>query len=81
MKKYYLDKEFYSRSLKTYISYESRPLDDKYFESEYEARTYAESNLYRLEKREAYSIYEVEFIEEETFIDQITKEEFEEEHK
>ena len=78
MKKYYLNKEFYSRSLNTYISYESGPVDDKYFESEYEARTYAESNLYRLEKREAYSIYEVELTEEETFVDQITKEEFEE---
>lgn len=78
MKKYYIDREFYSRVCDSYISYEAGALDDKYFESEYEATTYAESNLYRLDKGEAYSIYEVELIEEEIFIDRIRENEFEE---
>lgn len=46
--KYFIEKEWYSKSLGCCVSYESGALDDKYFETEEEATKYACQNLYRL---------------------------------
>ena len=73
MKKYFIEKEFYSKSCDSYISYEAGAYDDMSFKTESAAKEYAERNLYRLENYEAFSIYEVDIIEEIEYVERIKK--------
>ena len=73
MKKYFIEKEFYSKCCDSYISYETGAYDDMNFETEAAAKAYAERNLYRLENNEAFSIYEVDIIEEIEYVERIKK--------
>lgn len=61
MKKYYLDKQFQDKHYKdTYYSYEQGAYDNMYFDTEEDARAYAEHYSYMLESNEIFEIMEVE---------------------